>query len=211
MCAVTWDPSSLHSTDQFQSVVLFAPGCGLAAAHGDHARADKLFDAVRSEQLDQAVHFDGRPGHFDHQRRAGDIDDSGPIDVGNLHDFGALWRRFARDFDQRELALEARVFGQVTDLAHLNDFVELLGDLLDGTAGAVDDHGQAHDADLVGAPDAQAFDGKRALAEQTQDPIEDHWALFDGGYQGVFAHRSLASFALGPAPASTRSRVVGPS
>ena len=113
-----------------------------------------------------------------------------------------------RDFDQGQLALDARVVGQVADLAHLDHFVELLGDLLDGAARAVDDHGQAHDAGLVGASDRQALDGERALAEQAEHAIEDDRALFDGGYQRVFAHRSLPSFGLGPAPASTRSRTA---
>ncbi len=119
-----------------------------------------------------------------------------------------MWRRFAGNLDQRQLALDARIVGQVTHFADLDDLVELLGDLLDGRTRPVDDHGQTHDPGFVGPPDGQALDGERALAEEAQHAVENDGALLNRCNQGVFTHRSLASFGLGTAPTSTRSRTA---
>src|SRR5215216_6541546 len=87
-----------------------------AAAHGHNPGAHQLFDAVRSEQLDQAGYLIAWTRHFDHQRAASDVDNARTVNIRNLHDFGALSSRLARDFDQRQLTLYARILTQVTDL-----------------------------------------------------------------------------------------------
>src|SRR5919199_1492033 len=196
------------SAHQLQAIGLLGTRDGLTAAHGDHARADELLDAVRPEQVNQAVDLHGRASHFDHQRPGRDIDDARAVDVGDLHHLGALRRGLAGHLDQRQLALDAWVFAQVADLAHLDDLVELFGHLLYGAACAIDDHGEAHDAGLVGAADRQALNREGPLTEEAEDAVERRRPLFHGGYQGVLAHRSLPSFGLGPAPARARSRTA---
>ncbi len=75
-----------------QALGAVAPGGRGAAAHGHDAGAHQLLDAVRAEQLDQAVDFGRWPGHFDHERARRHVHDARAVDVGNLHDLGALRR-----------------------------------------------------------------------------------------------------------------------
>src|SRR5438132_1074699 len=152
--------SHSFSAHKFEAIGFVRLGDGLAATHGYHACPNQLLDAVRAEELDDAIHFDRWPSDFDHQRAAGHVDYPRPIDVGDLHHLSPLGSCFARHLDQRQLALDASVVAQVTDLANLDDFVQLFGDLLDSASSPIDDHGQPHDAGFVGAANRQAFNRK---------------------------------------------------
>ena len=64
-----------------------------------------------------------------------------------------IFRRLARHIDERQLAHDGRVLGEVADLADFHALVELLHDLLDGRFRAVDDDRQPHHVLDVGLAD----------------------------------------------------------
>jgi hypothetical protein len=85
--------------------------------------------AVRSMASMKASSLPGA-GQLDRVGLFGDIDDAAAEDIrGALHLFALL--AHGAHLDQHQLALDVRAFGQIDHLHHLDQAVQVLGDLLD--------------------------------------------------------------------------------
>src|SRR5215207_3264107 len=83
--------------------------------------------------------------------------------------------------------------GQLDDLEHVDQLVELLGDLLQGPLGAVDHDRHAAAARVLGGPDGQAVDVEAAPAEQPGDAGQDARLVLDQHRDRVGAHQVRTS------------------
>src|ERR671911_311628 len=158
-----------------------------ATGQGDPAGAGQLADAVALEQLEHGLDLGRAAGGLDGEGVGGDVDDLGPEHLGQLDDLVAD-RRVGLDLDQDQLALHRPVRLQLDDLEHVDQLVELLGDLLQGPLGAVDDDRHAAAARVLGRPDGQAVDVEPAPAEQPGDAGQDPGTVLDQHRDGVGAH-----------------------
>src|SRR5690242_12640911 len=100
-----------------------------APADRDQSGLDELADTVRLEHLQQGVELVGSTGRLDGDRVVGDVDGLGPEEVDDLEDLAAVLRR-ATDLGQDQLAPDSRRL-ELDDLEHLDQLVELLGELLE--------------------------------------------------------------------------------
>ena len=89
------------------------------------------------------------------------------------------------DLDQRELLLDRRLGGDVLDLEHVDQPVELLGGLLDRDVVAVE--GDRHPADVVavGVADRERIDVEVARPHQARHAVEDARLVEDDRDQHV--------------------------
>src|SRR5690606_35067366 len=107
----------------------------LAAPHAGDAGADGLQDGAAVQRADEGSDLVLHPGQLDGVGLVGDIDDAPAEDFRHaLHFFALLADR--TDLDQHELAFDMGAFGQIDDLDHVHQPVEVLGDLLDDLVGA---------------------------------------------------------------------------
>src|SRR6478735_5574289 len=112
-----------------------------AAADGDHAGLDELLDAERLEHVEEGAELVRGAGRLDDDRIGGDVDDLGLEELDSVDDLAA-GRCVGADLDEQDLPLDRRVRLELDDLEHLDELVELLGDLLQGGALDLDDHRQ---------------------------------------------------------------------
>src|SRR5215211_4801879 len=163
-----------------------------AAGQGDPPGAGELADAVGVEQLKHGLDLGGAAGGLDGEGVGADVDDLGPEHLGQLDDLVADGR-VGLDLDQDQLALHRLVVLQLNDLEHVDQLVELLGDLLQGPLGAVDHDGHAAAARVLGGADGQAVDVEAAPAEQPRDAGQDPGLVLDQDRDGVGAHQARTS------------------
>src|SRR5215211_2501381 len=163
-----------------------------AAGQGDPAGAGQLADAVGVEQLEHGLDLGRAAGGLDGEGLGADVDDLGPEHLGQLDDLVAD-RRVGLDLDQDQLALDGPVRLQLDDLEHVDQLIELLGDLLEGPLGAVDHDRHAAAARVLGGADGQAVDVEAAPAEQPRDAGQDPGLVLDQDRDGVGAHQARTS------------------
>src|SRR5271166_7125675 len=142
------------------------------AADGHHPRLHELLDPERLEHLDQRVELLPVPGrlHRDHVER--DVHHLGAEQVdGFEHPRPAL--RVGPDLDQDQLALHRGARLELDDLQHVDQLVQLLGDLLERMLFAVDSDRDPGDLLVLGGPDREGIDVEVAAREQPRDPDQD--------------------------------------
>src|SRR5690606_24906942 len=86
-------------------------------------------------------------------------DIGGPLDLGALGTGGL-------DLDQHQLTLDMRPFGQIDQLHHLDQLVEVLGDLFDDIFLADGGQRQTRQGRILGGRHGQGFDVVVALGKQ---------------------------------------------
>ena len=115
-----------------------------------------------------------------------DVDDLAAEDLGELHDLGAAVA-VGGDLEQRQLARDRLVGLEVADLDHVDELVQLLGDLVDRVRRAVDGQRDPRDRLVVGRADGERVDVEAAPREQAGDPGEDARLVLDQQRQDVLA------------------------
>src|SRR5690606_37987417 len=80
--------------------------------------------------LQKCVELIAGAHNLDDVQRAGDIHDLATKNIHAAFDFGALGAG-GFNLDQHQFTLDVRAFGQVYQLDHVNQFIEVLGNLLD--------------------------------------------------------------------------------
>ena len=163
--------------------------------HHDGAGPDQLLDAVGPDERDERVDLGLGAGHLDDDRPVGQVDDPAARQLDELEDLGPV--RVGRpDLHQRQLLLDGRLGGDVLDLEHVDQPVELLGRLLDRDVVAVE--GDRHPADvrLVGVADRERVDVEVARPHQARHPVQDARLVEDDRDQDVAA--GLAAARQGP-------------
>ena len=94
-----------------------------------------------------------RASGFDGHGLVAHIDDLGPEQLNRFEDVRAgIEGRF--DFDEHDLALHRTLFFEFDDLEHVDQLVQLLGDLLKGQAVDVDDDRHTRDLRHLGWADS---------------------------------------------------------
>ena len=73
--------------------------------------------------------------------------------------------------------------GQVLDLEHVDEPVELLGHLLDGEVVAAQRDGHAADVGPLGVADRERLDVEVARAHEARDAVEDAGPVVDDDHQ----------------------------
>ncbi len=114
----------------------------VAATDAAYARAHCFENQGRINGAEKGVELALVAGQLDDVGGVGDVDDAGTKDVGGTLDLFAVLAGGAH-LDQHELALEVRRLGNVHHLEHLDELVQLLGDLLDDVVRAGGDDGHA--------------------------------------------------------------------
>ena len=91
------------------------------------------------------------------------------------------------DLDERQLVLDDVGLGQVLDLEHVDEPVELLGHLLDREVVAAQRDGHAADVGPLGVADGQRLDVEVARADEARDAVQDAGPVVDEDDQHVTA------------------------
>ncbi len=133
------------------------------------AGANDLLDADWPENIDDGLDFRGRAGYFDRIAAWADIDDLAAEYIDDAQHLGP-GAGFSVDPDQDHLAFDEFTIIDIDDLDYIDQFVQLLGDLLDDRVVALGYQGQAGDLGINGFGNAQTFDIESAATEQASDP-----------------------------------------
>ena len=80
------------------------------------------------------------------------------------------------------------VGGKLDDLQHVNELVQLLGNLLDGVGVAFGHDGDAGDTGVFGGAHSQGEDVEQSAGEQTGDAGENARLIFYQNGQSVLRH-----------------------
>ena len=104
-----------------------------AAAQGHRPGLDQLADAERLQHPQQGVELVAAAGDLDRDRVRRHVDDAGAEQRDGLQDVAA-GRGIGAHLDQHELALHGGRRLELDDLEHVDQLVQLLGDLLEGQA-----------------------------------------------------------------------------
>ena len=156
-----------------------------AACPGSH----RLDDRSLIQRPDERVELGAVAGKLDGVGVVGDVDDAAAEDVGHALHVLALLLAGAH-LDEHQLALDVLGFREVDDLHHLDQLVELLGDLLDHVLGARGDDGHARHRRVLGGRDRERLDVVAARGEQARDAREGAGLVFDQHGDDVSGHRS---------------------
>ena len=148
-----------------------------AAAERDHAGLDELPDAERLEHAQQRLELVAAAGGLDgdgvrsRRRRPW----RGTAATVSSTCSGSA--RSALHLDEQQLALHRGVGLELDDLEHLDQLVELLGDLLERQLVLDVDHdGHPRDPGVLGRPDRERLDVEAAAGEQRRRPGPAHRA-----------------------------------
>ena len=122
-----------------------------------------------------------------------DVHGLGAEQLDDLDDLGA-GLVVGADLHQDEFALDGRRRLQLDDLQHVDELVELLGDLLQRQVLDVDHDGDAGDVGVLGDADGERVDVEAAAGEQRGDPGEDAGLVLHQDGERVLGHVSSVLF-----------------
>src|SRR5690554_1748266 len=128
-----------------------------ATGDAGHTGAHHFQHARRAYSLDKAIKLAAVAGQLNGINRAGYVDNLAPEDIHGALDFRTLGTGCLQ-LDQHQLTLDVGTFGQVYQLDHFNQLVQLLGDLLDNLVGTAGGDGQARQGLVFGRRHGQRFD-----------------------------------------------------
>src|SRR5215218_5367082 len=170
-----------------------APTSGLAAAARDRdlARAGHLDQAERAHHALERLDLLPGARDLDDHGAAGDVDDLAAEDLHDLHDLAAA-RAVGGDLEQRELARDGLRRLEVADLDHVDELVQLLGDLVDRVHRPVERERDARERLYVGRADGERVDVEAAAGEQPGDPGQDARLVLHQDREDVLAARPHA-------------------
>lgn len=195
----------------------------LPPEEGDLPGPHKLLDPVLPEESFEGVDLLRVAGDLEDDRLRADVDDLGPEDACDLHHLGPGLAGFGRHLDQGEFAGDRALLGDVRDLDHVDELVQLFLDLLDLGVVPQDDDGHPAHLGFFAGPDGETLDVESPPGEESGDPGEDARPVLDEDVEGVEFHLCLLPIiSLIAAPAGTigktfaslsilKSRTKGPS
>src|SRR3954451_21889843 len=168
---------------------------GTGAAHrarpppqGDGPGLRHLLDPERGQDGEQRLQLVRGAGGLEGHRVGVDVDDARAEQLGGLQHLRALGQRRA-DLHEQQFALDGGALLQLDDLDHLDQLVQLLGDLLERRGLGVGDDRHAGQVGVLGGPDGEGLDVEPAAAEQRRDAGQDTGLVLDQDGQGVARHR----------------------
>lgn len=156
------------------------------ASKGDFAGAGEVGDAEGFHEFEELVDFAFVAGEFDGEIAVLHVDDFRAENIADLHDFGAS-RGIDGDAKENEFAIHILIIVEILDVDHLDQFVELFGDLFEHGVVAPNDNGHARGVIGAGA-DVERIDIEASTAEHTGYACENAEFIFDENRDGV-AHK----------------------
>src|SRR5690606_31018298 len=160
--------------------------------------------AVRLQHLEHRGQLVAATGGLDGDGLRGDVHGLGAEQLHDLDDLGA--RLVVRaHLHQNEFALNRLSGLELDDLQHVDELVELLGDLLQGQVLDVHHDGDTGDLRVLGDTDGERVDVEAAAGEQGGDPGEDAGSVLHMDGARVLGHGVW----LFPAPSSSLSPKSG--
>src|SRR6185295_11908001 len=175
----------------------------LAPADAARAGAHRLEDDALVDRLEEGVELAGGAGQLEGVAFLGDVDDAAAEDLRHpLHLVALLADRAY--LDEHELALGVGALGQVDHLHHLDQAVQVLGDLLDHLVGAGGDDRHARQRGILGRCDGQGLDVVAAGGKEADHARQGAGFVFQEDCDDVL-HRSSepSSISVMPLPALT--------
>src|SRR6201996_3013668 len=157
---------------------------------GDLAGADHFDQPVGADHPLEGLDFVGRAGDLDGHRAAGDVDDFGAEDLGELDDLGAVLDR-GGDLEQGHLAGDGVLRLHVADLQHVDELVQLLRHLVDRVDGAVWGQGDGRDPRVGGRAAREGVDVEAATGEEPGDARQHARLVLDRDREDVLAAGQL--------------------
>ena len=154
-----------------------------------------------SSTAQQGLHLVELAGALDGEAVRGHVDDLGAEQLCGLDDVRA-GRGVGADLDEHDLTLDRRRRLELDHLEHLDQLVQLLGHLLEGSQLDVDDEGHPRDVGVLGRADGKAVDVEAAAGEQRGNAGQDAGLVLDEHGQGVLGHDGF--------PQSSRSHSGAP-
>src|SRR5687768_9043424 len=143
----------------------------VAAADAGSARAHRFHDRGAIERLEKGVELGAGTGQLDGVVLVGDVDDAPAEDVRHaLHLLAVL--AHGAHLDQHQLALDVVAVGEIDHLHHVDQLVELLGDLLDHLVGPGRDDGHPRKRRVLGGRDGERLDVVAARGEEARHARE---------------------------------------
>src|SRR5258706_8937125 len=140
----------------------------LAAADAGYTRTHRFKNRGSVERFQESIELLGGAGELDRVGLVGDVDDSSAKDVRGALDFLAILAGGAH-LDEHELPLDVLALGKVDDLDHVDELIQLLGDLLDHVVGAGGDDRHARKRLVLGRSDREGLDVVAARGEKARD------------------------------------------
>jgi hypothetical protein len=137
----------------------------LPAQYAGDAGAHHFDDVFLSHCVQEGIELGLFAGDFDDVSSGGHVEDVAPEDFGQALDFFAPAIDRTR-FHHHQFALDVGGLGNVDELHHVNQFVQLLGDLFDDLIVARGDQGHAGQRRVLGRGHGQRFDVVAAGGEQ---------------------------------------------
>src|SRR5690606_12002816 len=119
--------------------------------------AHHLDDIPFRQGGDEGVQLVAAAGHLHGVAGGADVDDLTAKDIHAALHLGALGTAGA-DLDEHQLPLDVGALGQVHHLHHVDELVELLGDLLDDLVIAVGGEGEPRQGLVLGGGHGQGVD-----------------------------------------------------
>ena len=178
----------------------------LELGQGHPAGALQLDDAEGAQQLLDVVEPVGRAVEADRQLVVADVDDAALEQVHQLDD-GAAGRHVGPQGHEHELALDRVAGVELADLHHVDQLVELLGDLLERGRLDVDHDRDAAEPVVLGGGDGQREDVEAAPGEQAGHAGQHAGLVLDQHDQRVVAGIDAGNelpFSVLPRPATGR-------
>jgi hypothetical protein len=150
----------------------------------DFPRSDNLADAEWAEQFNEGINFVGTASDLNGHGVGADIYDGCPEDFHELNDMGTLLQ-FAVDFNESQFPLNNIFARVVLNFDDINQFVQLLGDLLNGVIIATNNDGHARCFRVVGGADGEALNVVAPSREQASNPRQNSRSVFNQNGKGM--------------------------
>src|SRR6266436_7221095 len=150
----------------------------------------RLQDGAPLERLNKGIELGPGAGELYGIGVLGNVDYAAPEDLGHAFHLFAVFAHCPH-LDQHELALDMCRLRQVNHLDHLDEFVQLLRDLLDHVVGTRGDNGHARQRRIFRRGYRERLDVVPARGEQTRNSGKSARLVFEHDGNDV-SHSSLA-------------------
>ena len=159
----------------------------LCARQGDLASAGQFGNGEVFHQAEELVHLAGIARDFDGERIFANINDLGAENIAQFDDFctrGAV----DGDAQQHQFALHVVALTEIDDLDNVDQFVELLDDLIERVFLFIDDDGHAAELGVMARADIQGLNVIATAAEHASHAGQHAKLVFHEDGNGVQCH-----------------------
>src|SRR5260221_6443940 len=151
-----------------------------ATGHRADAFLDRLNDAKRLHEAEEALDFLGWAGHFDDHAAAGDVNQFPFVGLAEQQYFSAD-RAGSGDLNQRQIAQDGLADGDIIDPQHVDQLVEVGFHSGDADFISIDHDGHTGNAFGLGTAYGEGIDVEGTPAKERYHPVQHTGLIFDVG------------------------------